>query len=160
MTLGSSCSMYPRETLIVNYLVPNRLSSSRSRTTAARHKTIHFRSEIYVRFILRTNHRVVHHARLGIDAHALKDIKRARHIVRRDIPWLHRLAEILPAAVIGDFLRLFGIDIDSFSKHPLSRPLRHHFEALPAAHPLLQIVPPFRESIFNDRQHWIVPLRE
>ena len=37
--------------------------------------------------------------------------------------------------------------------------LGHHFKAFAAAHAFLQIVPPFRECVVDDRQHRIVSLR-
>src|SRR5439155_4259949 len=133
--------------LISPRLYSYRLSSSRLRAGAYGHEAIHLGSKINVRLVPGANHRVVHDAGFRVDAHALKNIERARHIIRRDVPWFHRCAQILPAAVIGNLFRLLRIDIDAFRKNPLRGSLRHHLEALTAAHPLLQIVPPFFERI-------------
>ena len=62
--------------------------------------------------------------------------------------------------MIGNLCRFFWIDVESFGKDSFGSSLRNHLEALAAAHPLLQIVPPFRERVFDNRQHRFVALRE
>jgi len=109
-----------------------------------------------MRFVFWANHGVVHDAGVGIDAHALKYIEGAWHVVRRNIPPFHRRAQIFPTAVIGDLLCRVRIDINAFREHALRYPLSHHLETLPAAHPLLQIMAPFLERVLDNRQHRIV----
>jgi hypothetical protein len=60
--------------------------------------------------------------------------------------------------VIGNFFWLFRIYVHAFGENPVRRTLRHHLEALAAAHPLLQVVTPFFERIFDDCQHRVVTL--
>jgi len=55
------------------------------------------------------NHGVVHDAGVRIDAHALKNVETARHIVRRDLPGFHRAALDFPAAVIGISSAFLGL---------------------------------------------------
>jgi hypothetical protein len=154
--------LYPFKitSLSIENFYPDGLSPAGLGAGADGNEQVHLRSEIDVGLFFWTNHRIVHSARLGIDAHALEDIERARHIVRRNIPWLHCSAEILPATVVGNLLRFLGINIDPFDKNALGLALRDHLESLPAAHPFLQIVAAFREAVFDDGQHRIIPLRK
>jgi hypothetical protein len=61
--------------------------------------------------------------------------------------------------VIGNLFSLRWIDVDTFGKYSLRPPLRHHLEALAAAHALLQIMSPFLERVLDDGQHLIISFR-
>src|SRR3989338_8216689 len=62
--------------------------------------------------------------------------------------------------MIRNILRLLGIDIHSLDEFSLCESLGNQLESLPAAHPLLQIMPPLLESVFDDGEHRGVELRD
>ena len=153
--------MPPRPlSLPIEDLHPDFLPSSRLRAGAHANQTIHLSPEVNVGLNLGADLRIEHLAGIRIDAHRLEYIERAWYVLRRNVPSFKRFAEILPTAMIRNILRLLGIQIHALGKFSLCESLGDQLESLPAAHPLLQIMPPFFESVFDDGEQRIVELRD
>jgi len=105
-----------------------------------------------------TDKGVEHFTGILIDSHCLEDVEGAWNVPWVYIPGLEDLLKIFPAAMIGDLFWLFRIRIDPFSKDPLCQSLCNQFKSLPAAHPLLQVMPAFFKTVLHYGEHGIVQL--